>query len=140
MNLRDAGTRFDPAPTPSFDAASKINVTPLIDVLLVLLIIFMVTAGFSRRTIPIQLPPSQAHGEIFHQVVLELTAAGLYRVNGQVVPPDELPEFLGAIFRNRSPGILFIKTAPEREYQEFIHAADIARGAGVTMVAEMGVR
>ena len=139
MESRNVGARPDLAPTPSPDGAATINVTPLIDVLLVLLVTFFVAAGLSRRTIPVQLPDRGLDaGEFPRQILLELSDDGRYLMNGQPVPRSHLADVLAATFLHRPVKLLFIRTGPGRGYQEFIEAADIARGAGVMMVAEIG--
>jgi biopolymer transport protein ExbD len=138
MSLKDTGTKL--APPPSHDPVAAINVTPMIDVLLVLLVVFMIAVSFSRRTIPIQVPQRSEAGPIYPQIVLELARGGGYRINQQSVPENQLGDLLAGMFRSRPVKILFIKTDPERTYQDFITAAGIARGAGVTTIAEMGAQ
>src|SRR5947208_14765501 len=70
--------------------SSDINVTPLIDVLLVLLIIFMITQPMSRKAFDVQVPPKQqtkSKAQNQAQIVLELRPDGSYAINGQ---PQEL--------------------------------------------------
>lgn len=138
MALRKLGAAPDLAPTPSSGGVTGINVTPLVDVLLVLIIVGMVSFGLSRRTLPTTLPPDAGGSVLVAPVVLELPGSGGYRLNGQVIPSGQLPDQLASVFRSRSARILFIKTAATRSYQEFITAADIARGAGVAIVAVVG--
>ena len=116
---------------------SDINVTPMIDVLLVLLIIFMITQPLSRKAIDIQVPPPNSTTQstaASNQIVLELTDNGGYAINSQPVPKDQLDAQIHAVFDNRPAKLLFIKAAPNRIYQDVIDAMDVARGAGVQII------
>ena len=116
---------------------SDINVTPMIDVLLVLLIIFMIIQPLNRQTIPIQVPPPQntasASGPS-NQIVLELRDDGSYAINGQDVPKDQLDTQIHAIYDARPVKLLFVKPGLNRLYSDVIDAMDVARGAGVLVI------
>src|SRR2546426_9022566 len=80
--------------------SSEINVTPLIDVLLVLLIIFMITQPMSRKAFDVQVPPKQqtkSKTPPQAQIVLELRADGSYAINGQPYALNQLDQ----AFRDR---------------------------------------
>jgi biopolymer transport protein TolR len=114
-----------------------INVTPMIDVLLVLLIIFMITLPLGRRTFDVQVPPEQqtkTRTPPTNQIVLELTADGGYAINKQPVAASQLEAQLHAIFDPRPVKLMFIKAAPTRKYGEVVQAMDIAHGAGVQVI------
>jgi biopolymer transport protein ExbD len=138
MASRKLGAAPDLAPTPSSGGVTAINVTPLIDVLLVLLVAGLVSFGMSRKSLAVTLPPDTGQSVSVNPVVLELVGQGGYHLNGQVVPEAQLRELLAAVYRSRPVKILFIKTAPNRSYQEFIRATDLARAAGVVTVAVVG--
>jgi biopolymer transport protein ExbD len=109
----------------------------MIDILLVLLIIFMISQPLSRQVIEAQVPPPEtavASRTPSAQIVLELTEDGGYAINTQPVPKDQLDAQLHAIYDPRPTKLLFIKSAPDRLYQEVIEAMDIARGAGVQVI------
>ena len=135
MALRKLGAAPDLAPTPSSGGVTGINVTPLIDVLLVLLVVGLVSFGISRRSLAVNLPPTGTAPTPVTPILLELDNGGGYQLNGQVIPMAQLSDQLAAVFRSRPVKILFIKTGPARSYQEFIQAADLARGAGVMTIA-----
>jgi biopolymer transport protein TolR len=118
------------------------NVTPMIDVLLVLLIIFMMIIPMSRKAIDVQLPdpkPAVATAnQVSNQIVLEVKAGpggvGTYYVNTEAVEGTKLRDRLKEIYENRPEKILFIKGDPEAHYQDVIFGMDAARGGGVKVI------
>ena len=117
---------------------SEINVTPMVDVMLVLLIIFMITLPLSRRKFDVQVPPEQKQKQQqqsqSNQIVLELTADGGYAFNTQAVAKEQLDAKFHELYDNRPAKLLFIKTAPNRKYRDVVDAMDVARGAGVQVI------
>ena len=117
--------------------SSDINVTPLIDVLLVLLIIFMITQPLSRKAFDVQVPPEQQtrqKQQQSSQIVLELKADGSYAINGQPYAVNQLDQAFHQIYDPRPAKLLFIKAAPNRKYLDVMQAMDIAHGAGVQVI------
>ena len=117
--------------------SSDINVTPLIDVLLVLLIIFMITQPLSRRAFDVQVPPEQqakTKQQPSAQIVLELAADGGYAINKQPYTLSQLDQAFHQIYDVRPAKLLFIKAAPARKYYDVMQAMDIAHGAGVQVI------
>ena len=119
--------------------SSDINVTPMIDVLLVLLIIFMITLPLSRRRFEVQVPPEQKNQphqkqQASDQIVLELKSDGSYAVNTQAVPFEQLDAKFHELYDQRPAKLLFIKAAPNRKYGDIVRAMDVARGAGVQVI------
>jgi biopolymer transport protein ExbD len=138
MAIRKLGAAPNLAPTPSSGGVTDINVTPLVDVLLVLIVVGLVSFGISRRSLAVSLPADVTQPGPVSPILLELDNDGGYRLNGQVIPGAQLPDQLASVFRARAVKVLFIKTGANRTYQEFIHAADLARGAGVVTIAAVG--
>jgi biopolymer transport protein ExbD len=119
--------------------SADINVTPMIDVLLVLLIIFMITLPLSRRTFDVQVPPEQKQQPKQRQtqsdqIVLELKADGSYAINTQPVALEQLDAKFHEYYDQRPAKLLFIKAAPNRKYADIVRVMDIARGAGVQVI------
>jgi biopolymer transport protein ExbD len=118
--------------------SNEINVTPMIDVLLVLLIIFMLIVPQARKAIDVQLPdpnPQQvAANQASNQIVLEVLPGGQFSINKEPVNKDRLPGRLKEIYDPRPDKIMFVKGDPKVKYQDVIHAMDVARGAGVKVI------
>ena len=113
------------------------NVIPMIDIMLVLLIIFMISQPLNRMTMRVQVPPMEtavSESPSSSQIVLELTEDGGYAINAQPVPKDQLDAQIHIIYDERPGKLMFLKSAPDRTYQEVIEAMDIARGAGVQVI------
>jgi biopolymer transport protein TolR len=117
---------------------NEINVTPMIDVLLVLLIIFMMVIPMSRKAIDLQLPdpnPDDTNsGPPPSQIVLEVLPGNVFKINSQPVSKADLGKKLKEIYDPRPDKIIFVKGDPAVKYSDVINAMDAARGAGVKVI------
>lgn len=125
--------------------ASEINVTPMIDVLLVLLIIFMVIVPAMPRGVAAKaLQPSRSDAPVGEAGVLEVFnksggQAG-FRINQQEVARQDLPSRLETIYANRAQRLLFVKGDDEVSFSQVAEAIDIGHAAGVDRVGLMTPR
>ena len=111
------------------------NVTPFLDVLLVLLIIFMYLSLTQQKVITAWLPdPIPAPGTYAAPIVLEVRPNAMYAINSRVVAGSRLAGQLRVIYDARPEKTLIVRAAPGVRYQEVVSAIDIAKGAGVVAV------
>lgn len=122
--------------------ASEINVTPMIDVLLVLLIIFMVIVPAIPKGEPVVAPqPSQTNAPREDAVVLEVARGAGNKIdlhiNQQLVSQGELQSRLAEIYAIRARRVLFIKGDDRLSFNEIAEIIDIGHAAGVDQIGLM---
>ncbi len=119
---------------------SDINVTPMIDVLLVLLIIFMVIVPVTSKGESALAPQPASHAVLAPEnpVVLEVlngpSGTADFRINQQPVSRQDLPARLAAIFANRARRVLFVKGDDQLAFTQIAEAIDISHAAGIERV------
>lgn len=114
----------------------EMNVTPLVDVVLVLLIIFMVLAPVMSKSFWVRLPPKDDKDEQLDQandpnqpLVLSVAVDGKTLVNKVEIDRGELTQRLGRMFNGRPDNSLYLDAHDDAEYGMVLGAVDLARGA-----------
>jgi biopolymer transport protein TolR len=112
----------------------EINVTPLVDVMLVLLIIFMVTAPLMLQGMDVNLPETTTQPIRMNNapLVLTVTKDGRYSLARQEIAPDELQAKLEAVFEARGSKDVFLRADEAAPYGVVVKAMAAARRAGST--------
>jgi len=120
--------------------APEINVTPMIDVLLVLIVIFMLIApvtptGLNAKVA--QPSPVGRRARPSGDIVVTVCADGGVRLNRERIALADLRARLAALYRNSPPRVLFVRAEGNLEFQRMARVIDLARGAGLERVALM---
>ena len=121
---------------------SDINMTPMIDVLLVLIIIFMVITPLTPKgleaLVPQPPPPNQKQTEADDRtVVVTINKDHTMLLNTEPIQENALQKRLEDVFKTRAERIMFVKGDPDIEYRYVAEVVDIAHGAGVDKVGLM---
>ena len=115
---------------------SEMNVVPLIDILLVLLVIFMIVALHQKglqATIPQQSGPGVAKGRP-ETIIVQIASDGSVRINQSAVQLDQLEARLHKIFALRSDRVAFLEADRSLEFQAVAHVLDLMQTAGATPI------
>ncbi len=116
---------------------ADINVTPLVDVMLVLLIIFMITAPMLHQGIEVALPQADAESlpmRVDDPLVLSINLDGLVYVQSDPVHPSQLVERLLPLLEARQEKAVFLKGDRELAYGKVIEVLDILHRGGITQI------
>ena len=124
------------APRLRDEAMAEMNVTPLVDVMLVMLVIFMIAAPAITRTLPMSLPiPAPNPPEPPPRAELRVDANGGFVLDGRVLDEAGLQAALDDIARRDPATVLNVSAAAEAEYQGFATALAAAQDSGLGNIA-----
>ncbi|MBZ0088834.1 MAG: protein TolR [Thermoanaerobaculia bacterium] len=125
------------APIEDEEVLSEINITPLVDVMLVLLIIFMITAPMLHQGIEVALPKSEAQSlpnKIEDPLVLSINRDGLIYLREKPVHPTKLVEVLTPLLRGKGDQMVFLKGDRDVAYGRVVEVLDTLRRGGIVQV------
>jgi biopolymer transport protein TolR len=115
------------------ETMSQINVTPLVDVMLVLLVIFMVTAPMMQQGVQVNLPKAETKAlpTPEESVIVSIERSGKVSINSAAIPEGELRARLTEMFASRSKKEVFLKADKDVPYGEVVKTMAEIKGAGI---------
>ena len=118
------------------DLKADINVTPLVDVVLVLLVIFIVITPLIKQEVPVELPLAESSRQTqdLSQLTLSVLADGSLLLNREEIPRDELTARLTAIYASRGDKTIFLEADRSLRYDRVVEVMDECRAAGVITI------
>jgi biopolymer transport protein TolR len=121
------------SPNDNRSTMAEINVTPLVDVMLVLLVIFMVTAPMMQQGVQVNLPraDTKAMNPAEETVVVTLDKSGRIFINKEELPASELRSRLAAMFADRTRKEVFLKADSGVPYGDVVRVMADIKGAGI---------
>src|ERR1700736_5875436 len=121
-----------------YEHLADINVTPLVDVMLVVLIIFMVTAPMLHQGVAVALPKTATTNipsTVDDPIILSITREGLYYINETPVARGLLKDRLGAFLRMRKDRTVFLKADRALSYGTVVETLDVLNRMGIENLA-----
>lgn len=125
-----------------FKPSSDINVTPLVDVMLVLLIIFMVTAPMLTVSVPVDLPKTDAaqlNQDDKEPLIVSIDVKGILYIQDSAVPEDQIVEKLKAITQNNQDAKIYVRGDKNLPYGQIMNLMGMISAGGfskVSLIAE----
>ena len=122
-------------------AKPAMNVTPLVDVVLVLLIIFMVVTPLLTKQLWLNVPPKPEENsppppaEVMPPIVITLGADGVTKVNSEAIAKEQLAERVVRLVNARPDKVVFFDAASDVPYGQALEVMDLVRGGGVETLA-----